>query len=396
MSASALEGVRVLDCATLFAGPTVAQLLGDYGARVIKVEHPRRPDATRGHGRSKDGHNLWWKVLGRNKETITTDLSSESGKAVFLRLVQDTDVVIESFRPGTLEKWGLDWDTLRAVNPGLVLLRISGFGQFGPRRRDAGFGTLAEAMSGFAAQTGEPDGPPILPPFALADGVAGLAGAYAVMLALHARSVSGEGQVIDLALIEPLLSLLGPQVTVFDQLGVKPERNGNRSSNNAPRNIYQASDGKWLAVSTSGQVIAERVMHLVGHPEFIDEPWFASGAGRASHVEELDLAVSRWVSRRSGAEALAAFQEAEAAATLVYDVEDIMNDTQYAALGTIVEVDDPDLGPMKMLNVPFRMGSTPGEIRATGRGHGADTDRILTELGYSPVDIAAFRAEGAI
>lgn len=395
-SASVLGGVRVLDCATLFAGPTAAQLLGDFGARVIKLEHPRKPDPTRGHGASKDSHNLWWKTIARNKETITADLRSAGGREVFRRLVETHDVVIENFRPGTLEAWGLGADVLSEINPRIILLRISGFGQVGPRRRDAGFGTLAEAMSGFAAVTGAPDGPPILPPFALADGVAGLAGAYAVMLALHARSISGRGQVVDLALIEPLLSLLGPQVSVFDQLGVKPVRHGNRSANNAPRNIYRAADDTWLAVSTSGQAIAERVMRLVGRPELIAEPWFATGAGRAAHVEELDDAVGSWIAARRGAEALAAFRDVEAAASLVYDVEDIMNDTQYQALGTVIEIDDPDLGPLKMLNVPFRMSETPGRIQHTGRAHGQDTDNILKELGYSVDEITALRAAGVV
>lgn len=371
-------------------------MLGDMGARVIKLEHPLKPDPTRGHGQSKDGHNLWWKVLGRNKETVTANLSSAGGQEVFRRLVRDMDVVIENFRPGTLERWGLGYDVLREINPSLVLLRVSGFGQVGPRRRDAGFGTLAEAMSGFAAMTGEPDGPPVLPPFALADGVAGMAGAFAVMTALHARASSREGQVVDVALIEPLLSLLGPQVTLFDQTGTKPMRLGNRSSNNAPRNLYRAADDRWLAVSTSSQSIAERVMRLVGRADLVNEPWFATGTGRAVHVEELDAAVGAWVAQRPGPEALAAFREAEAAASLVYDVEDIVTDEQYQALGTILTIADADLGPMQMLNVPFRMSATPGRVTHTGRAHGADTDRLLEELGFTAEEVVALRDAGEV
>lgn len=391
-----LSDVRVLDIATLFAGPLAATTLGDYGADVLKVEHPTKPDPSRGHGVSKDGHGLWWKSLGRNKRTISLDLKSEVGREVLLRLVADADVLVENFRPGTLERWGLGYEELSAVNPALVLLRVTGFGQTGPRRNDAGFGTLAEAMSGFAAMTGEPDGPPTLPPLALADGVAGLSAAFAVMVALHARRTTGKGQVIDLALIEPLLGILGPQVTAYDQLGVIPPRTGNRTTNNAPRNTYLTSDGRWIAVSTSSQSIAERVMHLVGRPDFVEEPWFSTGRQRAQHADQLDAAVASWVRERTADEALAQFSAAQAAASLVYDVSDIMQDEQYQALGTIHTVDDPDLGAIRMTNVPFRLSDTPGKIRFSGRAQGADTTDVLEELGYDSHDIARLRNSGGV
>lgn len=271
-----LHGVTVLDCATLFAGPLAATILGDYGADVVKVEHPVRPDPSRTHGPSKDGEGLWWKMLGRNKHTVTLDLSRSAGAALLLRLAAQADVLIENFRPGTLEKWGLGPADLHRANPRLVVARVTGFGQYGPYARRPGFGTLAESMSGFAALTGEPGGPPTLPPFGLADGVAALVAASAVQTALYHRDVhGGPGQVVDLAIIEPLLTLLGPQPTAYDQLGTVPPRTGNRSVNNAPRNIYPTRDGSWVAVSTSAQSVAERVMKLVGHPEVTDEPWFA-------------------------------------------------------------------------------------------------------------------------
>jgi crotonobetainyl-CoA:carnitine CoA-transferase CaiB-like acyl-CoA transferase len=382
-----LTDIRVLDCATLFAGPFAATMLGDFGADVIKVEHPRKPDPSRGHGVTKNGQGLWWKSLGRNKRTITADLKSESGRDVILRLAAEADVLIENFRPGTMEKWGLGWDELSRVNPRLVMVRVSGFGQVGPRKGDAGFGTLAEAMSGFAAMTGQPDGPPTLPPLALADGVAGLTAAYAVMVALHSRSQTGKGQIVDLSLIEPLLGLLGPQVTAYDQLGVIPQRTGNRTTNNAPRNTYRTSDGKWIAISTSSQSIAERVMRLVGHPEFLDEPWFATGQQRAQHADELDAVVASWVLERTAEEALDGFSKADAAACLIYDVSDIVEDEQYKALGTIQTVADPDLGPIKMTNVLFRLSETPGAIRFSGRGQGADTVDVLQEAGFTKQEI---------
>ncbi|MFF8681432.1 CaiB/BaiF CoA transferase family protein [Streptomyces sp. CA-100214] len=391
-----LTGLRVLDLATLFAGPLAATMLGDFGAEVVKVEHPSRPDPSRGHGPSKDGIGLWWKILGRNKRTITLDLSKPAGRTTLLRLVSTADVVIENFRPGTLEKWDLGWDELSAVNPRLVLTRVTGFGQFGPYARRPGFGTLAEAMSGFAAMTGEPDAPPTLPPFGLADSIAALATSYAVMTALAARERTGEGQVVDMAIIEPILTVLGPQPTWYDQLGHVQPRTGNRSQNNAPRNTYRTADGTWVAVSTSAQSVAERVMRLVGRPELIDEPWFASGADRARHADVLDAAVGDWIARHGRADVLAAFEKAEAAVAPIQDVRDVMTDPQYQALDTVTTVDDPELGPLRMQNVLFRLSATPGAIRWAGRPHGADTEEVLTELGLTPADVKELREEGVV
>ncbi len=391
-----LTGLRVLDLATLFAGPLAATMLGDFGAEVIKVEHPTRPDPSRGHGPSKDGVGLWWKLLGRNKQTITLDLSKPAGRTTLLRLAATADVVVENFRPGTLEKWDLGWDELSAVNPRLVLTRVTGFGQFGPYARRPGFGTLAEAMSGFAAMTGEPDAPPTLPPFGLADSIAALATAYAVMTALAARERTGEGQVVDMAIIEPILTVLGPQPLWYDQLGHVQPRTGNRSQNNAPRNTYRTADGTWVAVSTSAQSVAERVMRLVGRPELIDEPWFATGADRARHADVLDAAVGDWIARHSRADVLAAFEKAEAAVAPVQDVRDVMTDPQYRALDTVTTVDDPELGPLRMQNVLFRLSATPGGIRWAGRPHGADTEEVLTGLGLTPADVKELREEGIV
>ncbi|MFF8828952.1 CaiB/BaiF CoA transferase family protein [Streptomyces sp. NPDC015131] len=394
--APALHGLRVLDLATLFAGPLAATMLGDFGADVVKVEHPRIPDPSRGHGPAKNGVGLWWKQLGRNKRAITLDLSTPGGRDTLLRLAATADVIVENFRPGTLERWGLGWPELSAANDQLVLARVTGFGQYGPYARRPGFGTLAEAMSGFAAITGEPDGPPTLPPFGLADSIAALATAYAVMTALHARATTGRGQVVDMAIIEPILTVLGPQPLWYDQLGYVQPRTGNRSRNNAPRNTYRTADGKWLAVSTSAQSVAERVMRLVGRPELVTEPWFAEGATRARHADVLDAAVGDWIARHTRDEAMAAFEKAEAAIAPVYDVRDVMTDPQYQALDTVTEVDDPELGPLRMQNVLFRLSETPGAIRWTGRPHGADTDAVLTELGLTAAEIAALRSGGAL
>ncbi len=383
---SALEGLRVIDAATLFAGPTAATMLADFGAQVVKIEHPRKGDPVRGHGYSKDGHSLWWANIGRNKKTLALDFSKPEGAKLLLDLIENTDVFIENFRPGTLEKWGLGPESLLARNPKLIVARVTGFGQHGPYSSRAGFGTLAESMSGFAAMTGEPGGPPTLPPFGLADGISALATSQAIMFALFAqrneRSESfNKGQVIDLAIIEPILAVLGPQATVYDQLGIVQPRTGNRSVNNSPRNTYLTKDGKWLAVSTSAQSIAERVLTLVGHPEVINEPWFAAGSSRAEHSEILDKFVGDWIAERNADLVVKAFEDAEAAVAPIYDIRDILTDPQFVALKTILDVEDAGLGTLKMQNVMYRMSGTPGEIKWTGRPKGADSREILqTEL----------------
>ena len=393
---SALDGVRVVEAATLFAAPLAGMLLGDYGADVIKVEHPIRADPARGHGPSKDGAGLWFKALARNKRLVTLDLSKPEGARLFLELAADADVVLENFRPGTLERWGLGWDELSAANPRLVLARVTGFGQNGPYASRPGFGTLAEAMSGFAALNGEPEGPPLLPPLALADGVAALATAFAVMAALRARDSSGTGQVVDVSLVEPLLTLLGPQITAWDTLGELQERTGNRSSHNAPRNVYRTADGFWVAVSASAQSIAERVLRLVGRPDLAEQPWFASGTGRAAHVEEIDAAVAAWIGERDRDDVIAAFEAAQAAIAPIYDARDLVADPQLAALGSIATVEDDELGPLKMTNVLARLSQTPGAIRWSGRRHGADTAAVLAELGVDDEELERLRGGGVV
>ena len=391
-----LQGVKVLDLATLFAGPLAATLLGDFGAEVIKIEHPKG-DPVRSHGHLKNGINLWWKMIGRNKRAITLNLSRPEAQAILLDLAAQADILVENFRPGTLEGWGLGPEALLSRNPRLVIARVTGFGQTGPYRRRPGFGTLAESMSGFAAMTGPADGPPTLPPFGLADGITALATTAAVLMALRHRDLTGRGQVVDMAIIEPILTILGPQATWFDQLGVVQERTGNRSVNNAPRNTYKTADGKWVAISTSAQSIAERVMRLVGHPEVIDEPWFRSGSGRALHAEALDTMVGSWIARHPMKTVVEEFEAAEAAVAPIYDIRDILEDPQYKALDSITSVPDDELGPIRMQNVMFRLSSTPGRIRFAGRKVGADTEAVLGEwLNLDPARVKELRDKGAL
>jgi len=392
-----LHGVRVLDFSTVYAGPITAMLLGDYGADVLKVELPAG-DPARTHGWSVKGQGLWWKVIARNKEAMTLDVRTPEGREILLRLAADCDVMTENFRPGVLEGWGLGPDELHAVNPRLVLLRTTGFGQDGPYARRRAFGSLAEAMTGFAHLTGQPDGPPTLPPFGLADGVAGITGAFAVMTALHAREHGdGRGQVIDLSLFEPLLGIMGPTPSAYDQLGVVPRRQGNRSRNSAPRNTYLTRDDAWVAVSCGATSVAARVLRLVGRADLVDQPWFASARERVAHVDELDDAVQAWVRARDLDEVVAAFEEVGAALFPVYDVAQLLADPQVRARDSVTTVDDEDLGPLRMQNVWFRLKRTPGRVRFGGRRLGQDTDAVLGErLGYSPEEIAELRKAGVV
>ncbi len=398
MPPAALSGITVVDAATLFAGPLAATILGDYGADVIKIEHPAKGDPSRGHGPSRDGVPLWWTMLGRNKHTVTLDLGRAEGAELAKRLLAGADVLIENFRPGTLERWGLSPEVLHQVNPRLIIARVTAFGQFGPYAHRPGFGTIAEAMSGFAAITGEPDGPPTLPPFGLADGISALTCAQAVVTALYHRDANGgTGQVIDLAIVEPMLTVLGMQAMAYDQLGLVQQRTGNRSVNNAPRNTYRTRDGRWVAVSTSAQAVAERVLRLVGHPEVIAEPWFASGAGRATHAGELDRYVGGWIAERDLAEVAKAFEDAQAAVAPIYDIADVFTDPQYAALDSVTTVADPVLGPLRMPNVLYRMSQTPGRIAWTGRPRGADNDAVYRDrLGLTEDELTTLRATGVI
>jgi crotonobetainyl-CoA:carnitine CoA-transferase CaiB-like acyl-CoA transferase len=337
-------------------------------------------------------------VIARNKRTATLLLSSPDGQQMMERLVEDADVLVENFRPGVLEQWGLGPDRLLELNPRLVVLRVTGFGQTGPYAHRRAFGTLVEAMSGFAHQTGEADGPPTLPTSGLADGVAGIMGAYAVMLALYHRDAGGgAGQVIDLSLLRPLLAVLGPGPTAYDQLGIVPARRGNRSANSAPRNIYRTADGRWVAMSASAPSVAARVMALVGRADMTEYDWFPSAGERVSHAPELDDAVGAWIGARELDEVLAAFEEAGAAIAPVYDVEQLVADPHVRATETLTAIEDEDLGPVLMQNLAFGLLGTPGRIRFAGRRLGQDTEAVYAErLGLDAEQLSDLRERGVV
>lgn len=377
-----LDGIRVVDVASLYAGPLIATNLGDFGAEVVKVEHPRGDDARR-WGLSKNGVPLWWKVISRNKRLIRLDLHSEADRATLRELCAWADVVIENFRPGRLEGWGLGYEALKTLNPRLVMVRVTGFGQTGPYRMKPGFGTLAEAFSGFAHITGSPDGPPTLPPFGLADGVASLAGTYAVMMALYWRDArgGGVGQFIDLSLYEPLFSILGPQVIEYTQTGTVQGRQGNRSPRTAPRNAYRTRDGHFVAVSAGTQQVANRVFAAIERPELAQDRRFQDARSRLAHADELEALVGAWVADHTLDEVMRRFDAAEAPIAPVYDTAQIAADPHYLERRSIIEVPDEDLGRVWMQNVVPRLSLTPGAIRFPGRtAIGADDAFVREEI----------------
>ncbi len=392
-----LEGITVVDAATIFAGPLAATYLGDFGAEVIKVEHPARGDSLRNLSHRKHGVPIWWKQVSRNKKSITLYLGSPAGAKIFKRLAAEVDVIVENYRPGTLERWGIGPDVLFAINPRLVLLRVTGFGQTGPYRDRPGFGTLAEAMSGFAHITGERDGPPTLPPFGLADGIAAIAGAYAVMLALFHRERTGRGQSIDLAIYEPIFSILGPQVVEYDQLGIVQNRNGNRVPYTVPRGAYECADGKWVALSASAQSIAERVFRAIGRPELNEDPRYQTMAARVEHADAIDAILTEWMRQHTRDEVIRIFEAHEAAIAPIYDVADIFEDPHFRARENVVPVPDPDFGTLRM-QAPFpKLAETPARIAWTGPALGAHNDEIYRErLGLSPSELDDLRTAGVI
>ena len=393
----ALAGVRVLDIATMAAAPWAAGYLAEFGADVVKVEMPVVGDHQRRWGTPKNGEGLFWKSMGRNKRSITLNLSRPVGAAIFKRLVAEVDLVVENFRPGTLERWGIGYETLREINPRLILLRVTGFGQCGPYSSRPGFGTLAESLTGFAHLTGQPDGPPTLPNGPLADGLAGITGAFAAMVALYWRDArGGVGQMIDLSLCEPLLRLIEPALMDYDQFGIARGRIGNRSDHVAPRNSYQCGDGRWVSISASAQSIFERLMDAIGRPELKTDPRFAVNSARVTHVTQLDAIIGEWISGHDRDEALTLLQQAEVAVAPIYDIPDIFNDPHFAARQSFTSVEDPVLGVMQLVNVVPRFSETPGSVRTTGPALGQHNDEIYDQLGITADERETLRQEGVI
>jgi crotonobetainyl-CoA:carnitine CoA-transferase CaiB-like acyl-CoA transferase len=376
-----LAGIRVLDAATLAAGPLIATWMAEFGAEVIKVEQPDGGDPLRQWGAQRAGVGLMWKSLGRNKKSITLNLREPAGRELLRGLAGKSDVLVMNLRPSTLARWELDYERLRTEHPGLVMVHVTGFGAGGPKSDRPGFGTLGEAMSGFAHLTGHPDGPPTLPSFMLADGVAALTATYAVMMALYHRDVhGGDGQLIDINLIEPLARLIEQPVLTYDQLGTVPTRTGNRWDISAPRNTYRTKDGHWLAMSGSAPSIAMRALRAVGRPELTADPRFAEAQQRLKHAGQIDQIMADWIGEHTLDEAMDVFEAAQVAAAPVYDAAQLLVDPQLAARGTYPSIADPDLGRMRVQAPVPRFSETPGQVDHLGPALGEHTEQVLGEL----------------
>jgi crotonobetainyl-CoA:carnitine CoA-transferase CaiB-like acyl-CoA transferase len=388
-----LHGVRVLDLSRLVAGNMLSLQLADFGADVIKIEPPGGDPLREWRD---NGKSLHWKTYARNKRSIVLNLRHDGAKDALLRLVETSDVFIENYRPGTLEEIDLGPDVLFKRNPGLIVVRVSGFGQTGPYAPLPGFGTLVEAMSGFASRNGFPDREPILPPLAIADMIAGLYGAFAVTTALRARDSSkAQGQVIDLSLLESIFSVLGPEAAIYQVTGVVKERAGSASNTSSPRNVYRCADGKYVAVSASIQSMAHRLFQAIGRADMIDDPRFRTNTDRVKHRELVDQAVGAWFATKTRDQALQAMQGAEVTVGPVYDVADAMADAHFRERGIIVDVEDAELGSVAMHNILPRLSATPGAFRRAAPLLGEHTDTILAEAGLDAETIARLRQQGA-
>jgi crotonobetainyl-CoA:carnitine CoA-transferase CaiB-like acyl-CoA transferase len=396
-----LDGIRVLDLSRLVAGNMLSLQLADFGAEVIKVEDPGSGDTLRHWKEYADdypeGVSAYWKVYARNKKSMTLDLHRREAIDLLLRLAETADVFIESFRPGTLEKMGLGPEQLLARNPALVIVRVSGWGQTGPYRNQPGFGSLVEAMSGYAAKNGFEGLPPMLPNLALADMVAGLNGAFATMVALRTASTADRrGQVIDLSLLEPLLSILGPDAAAYQITGQVPSRTGNRTSISAPRNIYKSSDGGYLALSASIQKMAERLFQAIGRPDLTNDPRFLTNSDRLNNVAELDAIIQDYIGRYTVEENLAHFRQCQVTIGPVYDVAQLVGDSHIVEREILVELPDEQTGTLPMHNIVPRLSAAPGRLRRPAPTLGEHTAEVLATIGIDGVQLAALKEQGVV
>ena len=395
-----LRGLRVIDAGQMIAAPLCCTLLADFGADVIKIEHPVYGDAMRTRPPEKDGKSLWWKVIARNKRTITLDLSKSEGQDLLMRLAESADILVENYRPGTFERWGLGYDVLSARNPGLVFVRVSGYGQTGPYAARGGYGTVAEAFTGLPSFTGFPDKPPTLTSsFAMADSVAANFAAMAAMFAVYERDQggSGKGQVVDVSLYEPLFRLIEFQAIAYDQTGLVRERIGNRSTTDSPRNAYETKDGRYITISASTQKSFDRLVDAMGMPELSIDDRFTDALRRQRNADALDVIMAGWFRRYDYGDALRILEAGEVVTGPILTIADIFKDPHYAARETIVSVPDADFGQVRMQNATPRMTRTPGRVRHAGKGHGEDNEAIYCgELGLSREELGRLKAAGVI
>lgn len=393
----ALADLRVLELGSMLAGPFVGTLLAEFGAEVIKVEKPGRPDALREWPPHKDGVPLWWKSMARNKRLVTLDMSRAEAREVAERLIGMSDIVVENFRPGTLERWGFGPDALAARMPRTIWVRVSGYGQTGPYRTRGGYATVAEAFSGLASFTGFPETGPMVSAFPLGDYLAGVFGAFGALVALHHRERTGRGQVVDVSLFEPLFRIIESVVVRFDQTGQKKPRLGNQMEEDVPRNVYATADGGHIAVSCGSQKIFENLLDAMGRGDLKADPRFADMSLRVANRAAIDEIVRTWMASRTTAEALARLEEHGAVAGRVLDVEEVLEDPHYAAREAVATIVDEQLGPLRMPAPVPKLSATPGVIRWSGRPPGADNDLVFREmLNLSHEAVERLRRAGVI
>jgi crotonobetainyl-CoA:carnitine CoA-transferase CaiB-like acyl-CoA transferase len=394
-AAAPLDGVRILDLSRLVAGNALTHVLADFGAEVVKVERPGQGDDLRNW--RVEGVSIHWKVYARNKKSITVNMRSDRGRSILLDLVKTAQMLVENFLPGTLEQWELGPEVLLAVNPKLVIVRISGWGQSGPDRSVPGFGSLVEARSGFAAMNGFADRPPVLPPLALADMVAGLYGAVAALVALrHCEVDQGKGQVVDLPLFDPLLSILGPQAALYELTGELPERLGSRSNLTAPRNSYCCRDGQFVALSASMQSMYERLMRTIGRPELIEDRRFLTNADRVRNNDQLDRIVAQFIENHDQHDVLQIFRDAGVTVGPVHDTLGMLSDPLVKENKVMVRLPDEDIDSVVMHNVAARLSETPGLIRSPAPTLGQHNNEILGDIGIDETELFTLGEQGVI
>jgi formyl-CoA transferase len=392
-----MQGVKVLELGTLIAGPFCTRILGEFGADVVKVESPDGGDPLRQWRKLHQGTSLWWSVQARNKKSLTVNLKHPEGLAIVRQLAAEADIVVENFRPGVLEKLGLGWDVLSAANPGLVMVRLSGFGQTGPYKDRPGFGAIGESMGGLRYITGFPDRPPVRTGISIGDSIAALWAAIGALMALRHREVNGgQGQVVDVALYEAVFAMMESMVPEFDVAGFVRERTGNIMPGITPSNTHTTRDGRHIIVGGNGDAIFRRLMLAVGRPELADDPQLASNAGRDARAAELYAAIDAWVVAHDGDAVLAAMEAAEVPASAIYSVADMFRDAQFAARGMFEAATLPDGTPIHLPGIVPKLAETPGGTEWLGPGLGQHTDEILAGLGFDPAQILALREKGAI
>lgn len=393
-----LDGLTVIEMGTLIAGPFCGQILGDFGAEVIKIEDPAVGDPMRQWGRSlPKGHSPWWPVIGRNKKSVTLNLRTPEGQAIARKLIGGADVLVENFRPGALEKWGLGYDSLSADNPGLVMARVSGFGQTGPYAARAGYALIGEAMGGLRYITGEPDRAPARAGISVGDSLAGLHAALGTMMALHARHRSGKGQVVDAAIYESVLSVMENLITEYGLTGYIRERSGSVLPGIAPSNAYPTRDGALVVIGANQDTLFKRLCEAMGRPALAEDPRYAGHAARGEHQAELDALIGAWTATLDADALLALMDASGVAAGRVYRAPDMLDDPQFAARESIVELPHPVFGAVKMQNAFPRLSDTPGAVRWPGPGLGEHTDAVLRErAGLTDGELADLRGRGIL